>query len=57
MSPKSKTHNKKDQKKIEGPGNNVSGTRKMWTNISGEKKYSSINAGKLLAATVGMKKK
>lgn len=31
-------------------------TRKMPTNISGEKRYSSINAGKLLAATVGMKK-
>jgi len=34
----------------------VSGTRKMQTNISEEKKYSSINAGKLLAATVGKKK-
>lgn len=40
-----------------GKGNSVSRTGKMWTNISGEKKYSTINAGKLLAVTVEMKKK
>lgn len=54
---KYKAHNKKDQKNLKAQEIMwVYLEKKKWTNIHGEKKYSSVNAGKLPATTKWMEK-
>lgn len=58
VSLKYKAHSKKDQKNLKAQEIMwvYLENKKMWSNIHGEKKYSSINAGNFPATTMGMEK-